>query len=296
MWSKGLLAAGRASAMRSGGYRRARTRAPSRLLPSAAVRVADLDRDMRDVIPTGSTRDSEFLFARMAERTLCATRAGRGGRVLDVAAGLGQDASRLAGQGAFAVAAEPSRRMTALAKLVQERLPGRAPTWVRRWSGALPFASGSFDAVFCKGSLDHFDRPCASIAEMVRVAKPDGRVVLAIANFESAACRAARALDALREGWLRRELPRGRRHYDVPHDHFTRYELGLMRAQASESLELDLVEGVSLAWGLPGWAAAVGRLPAPLADGALRALDLLARRLPALADVVIVAGRPRTAR
>src|SRR5215475_6571120 len=273
MWSKGFLAAGRGSAMHSGAYRRARAGAPRRLLPSPAVRVADLDRDMRDVIPTGSTRDSEFLFARMAERTLCATRAGRGGRVLDVAAGLGQDASRLAGQGAFAVAAEPSRRMTALAKLVQERLPGRAPTWVRAWSDALPFASGSFDAVFCKGSLDHFDRPRAAIAEMARVARPGGRVVLAIANFDSAACRAARTLDALRERWLGRELPRGRRHYDVPHDHFTRYELALMREQAGEALELELVEGVSLAWGLPGWSAAVARLPAPVALGALCALD-----------------------
>jgi len=248
---------------------------------------------MRDVIPTGTSRDSEYLFARMAERTLGATRVRPGGRVLDVAAGLGQDASRLAGEGVFAVAAEPSRRMTALAKLVEGRLPGRPPTWVRAWSDALPFASGSFDAVFCKGSLDHFDRPALAIAEMARVAKPEGRVVLAIANFESAACRAARALDALREGWLGRELPRGRRHYDVPHDHFTRYELGLMRAQAGASLELELVEGVSLAWGLPGWSAAVARLPAAVADGALRALDALARRLPALADVVILAGKPR---
>jgi SAM-dependent methyltransferase len=257
------------------------------------VRVVDLDRDMRDVIPTGSSRDSQFLFARMAERTLCATQAEPGRRILDVAAGLGQDASRLAGRGAFAVAAEPSRRMTALAKLVQEKLPGRPPVWVRAWADGLPFRSGSFDAVFCKGSLDHFDRPRAAIAEMARVAKPDGRVVLAIANFESAACRAARSLDALREGWLGRELPRGRRHYDVPHDHFTRYELGLMRAQAGESLDLELVEGVSLAWGLPGWSAAVARLPAAVARGALRALDAFARRLPGLADVVILAGRPR---
>src|SRR5262245_35502544 len=222
---------------------------------------------MRDVIPTGSTRESEFLFARMAERTLRATRTARGERVLDVAAGLGQDASALAAQGAFAVAAEPSSRMTALARLVQDGRPGPRPHFVRAWSDALPFASGCFDAVLCKGSLDHFDRPRAAIGEMARVAKPGGRVVLAVANFESAACRAARALDALREGWLGRELPRGRRHYDVPHDHFTRYELALMREQAGEALELDLVEGVSLAWGLPGWAAAVGRLPAPLADG-----------------------------
>jgi SAM-dependent methyltransferase len=303
------------------------------------MRVVDLDRDMRDVIPTGSTRESEFLFARMAERTLRATRAAAGRRILDVAAGLGQDAAALAARGAFAVAAEPSSRMTALAKLVQGReaaaqraagersagpreqgreaaaqraagersagprsgskwrepLPAPSPVWVRAWSDALPFASGSFDAVICKGSLDHFDRPRTAIAEMARVARPTGRVVLAIANFESAACRAARGLDALREGWLGRELPRGRRHYDVPHDHFTRYELALMREQAGEWLDLELVEGVSLAWGFPGWSRAVGRLPAAAAQGVLQALDGLARRLPSLADVVILAGPPRKA-
>ncbi len=249
---------------------------------------------MRDVIPTGTTRDSEFLFARMAERTLRATRAATGRRVLDVAAGLGQDASALGARGAWAVAAEPSARMTALAKLVQAKRRGPSPLWVRAWSDALPFASQSFDAVFCKGSLDHFDRPRAAIAEMARVAKPEGRVVLAVANFSSAACRTAQGLDAVRERWLRRSLPRGRRHYDVPHDHFTRYELPLMRDQAAESLELELVEGVSLAWGLPGWGRVVAGLPGPVAQTALQALDALARRLPGLADVVILAGRPRS--
>lgn len=248
---------------------------------------------MRDVIPTGTTRESEFLFSRMAARTLRATRAAAGHRVLDVAAGLGQDAAALRARGAWAVGAEPSARMTALAKLVQERRSDPAPVWVRAWSDALPFAAGSFDAVFCKGSLDHFDRPAAAIAEMARVARSSGRVVLAIANFESAACRAAQRIDALRERWLGRQAARGRRHYDVPHDHFTRYDLALMREQAGASLELEVVEGVSLAWGLPGWGRAVERLPAWLAQRTLQTLDGLARRLPGLADVVILAGRPR---
>src|SRR5262245_33254624 len=107
---------------------------------------------MRDVIPMGSTRESEFLFSRMAERTLRATRAAPGQRILDVAAGLGQDASALAARGAFAVAAEPSARMTALARLLRGRASGdqAGPVFVRAWSDALPFASGSFDAVICK--------------------------------------------------------------------------------------------------------------------------------------------------
>jgi SAM-dependent methyltransferase len=257
------------------------------------VRVVDLDRDMADVIPTGTTRDSEYLFARMTEATLERAAPGPGGRVLDVASGFGQDALALAVRGARVVGAEPSARMTGWARLQSAKVPGNPPLWVRGWGDALPFADGSFDAVLCKGAIDHFDRPDLAIAEMARVARPQGRVVLAIANFESLACRAARRADDLREGWLGRGAPRGRRHYDVPADHFTRYDLALMRAQAERSLELEGVLGISLAWGLPLWTRSAERLPAAAARLALRAFDWLARRLPSYADVVVLSGRPR---
>ncbi len=263
------------------------------MLGSGAMRVVDLDRDMRDVIPTGTSRDSEYLFQRMTDLTLDATTPGPGRRILDVASGLGQDAGALAGRGGWVVAAEPSSRMTDLARMRADEAEGPNPVWVRSWGDALPFADGTFDAVFCKGAIDHFDQPRRAIAEMARVTKDEGRVVLAIANFESAACRVSRALDAARERWLDDRLPRGRRHYDVPHDHFTRYELDLMREQASEFVELESVEGCSLAWGLPGWSRTVQRMPDALADVALKGLDWLARRAPQLADVVVLSGRPR---
>lgn len=257
------------------------------------MRVVDLDRDMRDVIPTGTTRDSEFLFARMTGETLDAARPGPGKLVLDVASGLGQDAAALAERGATAIAAEPSSRMSELARLTCHERGGVLPRWVRSWSDSLPFADDSFDAVICKGALDHFDRPTAAIAEMARVTKPSGTAVLAIANFDSLSCRAGRALDVVRESWLRRPLPAGRRGYDVPHDHFTRYELPLMHEQAQRSLVLDRVIGVSLGWGMPRWADVLSGLPEDAAQGLLSGLDWLARRVPSLADVVVLAGRPR---
>ncbi len=256
------------------------------------MRVVDLDRDMRDVIPTGTTRDSEYLFARMTDRTLDLAQPAEGRRILDVASGFGQDAAALAARGARVVGAEPSARMSALARMQSEQIDGPLPVWVRSWSDALPFAAGSFDAVICKGAIDHFDRPERAIEEMARVTRADGRVVLAIANFDSLACRVARSWDAVRERWLERPRPRGRRHYDVPHDHFTRYEVDLMREQASRWLELELVEGISLAWGMPGWTRSVERLPAAVAQAALVGLDRMARRLPALSDVVVLVGRP----
>ncbi|HTY18435.1 MAG TPA: methyltransferase domain-containing protein [Myxococcota bacterium] len=252
------------------------------------MRVVDLDRDMSDVIPTGATPDSQFLFDRMTRVSLDLLEARPGRRLLDVASGFGQDAAALARRGADVIALEPSARMTNWARMVAEK---DGPRWVRGWSDALPFASERFDGVVCKGAIDHFDRPAEAIAEMARVTRTGGRVVLAIANFESLACRLARLTDRWRE-----PPRRGRRHYDVPADHFTRYDLSLMREQAARSLEVETVCGISLGWGLPLWARAVQRLPSPLARGALQALDAGARRAPAWADVVVLAGRPRRAR
>jgi len=255
------------------------------------MRVVDLDRDMRDVIPTSTSPDSDYLFEQMTERTLDPTRGAPGRRVLDVASGFGQDARAVADRGGWVVAAEPSARMSALARLQNGEAAGLHH--VRGWADGLPFATGSFDAVFCKGAIDHFDAPCEAIAEMARVTRRDGRVVLAIANFDSLSCRVARALDRFRERVLGRMLPRGRRHYDVPHDHFTRYELALMREQARESLVIEHVEGVSLFWGLPGWSRWVARLPGRWAQRVLGTAGAVARRWPAGADVVVLVGRPR---
>lgn len=260
------------------------------------MRVLDIERDMRDLIPVGSTPDTAFLFERITDLTLRLAEPRPGRRILDVASGMGQDSISMASCGAFVVGAEPSGRMAGWAREQSEKRGGAVPHWVRGWSDALPFAGGSFDAVICKGSIDHFDRPVRAIGEMARVAADDGRVVLAIANFDSLGLRLARTLDDLCEGLLRAEVRRGRRSYDVPIDHFTRYDLALMREQASEHLELDVALGVSLGWGVPLWARTLERLPRRLAGAALQALDALARRLPALADIVVLAGRPRRRR
>lgn len=263
------------------------------------MRVVDLDRDMSDVIPTGTTRDSQFLFERMTAVTLGFADPRPGRRILDVASGFGQDSIALAKRGASVVGAEPSARMSAWARLVSDKAvreqgesPGRLPAWVRGWSDALPFRSESFDAAICKGAIDHFDRPELAIEEMARVTRRDGRVVLAIANFESLACRLARLQDGLASlRGLRHG--RGRRHYDVPADHFTRYDVGLMREQAARHVDLERVQGISLGWGFGPWTRSAERLPEALAQRALTALDAWAARTPEWADVVVLVGRPR---
>jgi len=260
------------------------------------MRVVDLDRDMSDVIPTGMTPDSEFLFDRMTRVTLDRTAAGPGHRVLDVASGVGQDSIALATRGAQVVAAEPSSRMIGMARLFAEKKSGPMPGFIRGWADRLPFATGSFDATFCKGAMDHFDAPDRAIAEMARVTRSDGRVVLAIANFDSLACRFGRALDALREDWLGWPPIRRRRGYDAPSDHFTRYEPELIREQAEASLIIEHVDGISLGWGMPGWSRFTARLPKPIARLAVAAMDRIGRQWPALSDVIVLVGRPRRSR
>jgi ubiquinone/menaquinone biosynthesis C-methylase UbiE len=256
------------------------------------LRAVDLDRDMTHVIPTGTTRDSEFLFRRMEALTFEATLRAPGERVLDSAAGLGQDSRALARSGARSVCAEPSRRMIELAKLVAAKEPAATPgsvTWARAWSESLPFRSGSFDAAFCKGALDHFDDPERCIAELARVTRAGGRVVLAVANFESLGCRLQRLAERLR--W---RAPRpGRRTYHVPSDHFTRYDASVLREQVERYVAVESVAGTSLFWGVRRWARLLALLPESWARLLLRGADRIAARFPSLADVIVIAGAPR---
>jgi SAM-dependent methyltransferase len=180
--------------------------------------------------------------------------------------------------------------MTALARLSGDRETEPLPAGVvrvRAWSEALPFESDSFDSAFCKGALDHFDDPESCIREMARVTRSGGRVVLAVANFDSLAIRISRALER-----LRRSPGRGRRHHDVPSDHFTRYDPALLHEQLARFVAIERTTGVSLLWGVPGWARLLRALGLRLATRLLRLSDRAARRFPSLADVIVVSGAP----
>jgi SAM-dependent methyltransferase len=288
------------------------------------MRIRDLDHDMSDVIPAGGTAESEFLFRRMQEETLRALGARRGARVLDLAAGVGQDGRALAGRGISAVGTEPSKRMTDLARIVARRDGSGSPPqrWVRAWSEALPFRSASFDAAFCKGALDHFDDPLRCIAEAARVTRPGGRVVFSVANFDSLGCRLSRRWDRMASA--RRKPPEGthgvacrsegltrqvecrseglapgfsslRRSYDVPSDHFTRYDPELLRSDLERYLVIESWIGISLLWNVRGWGRLLRALPQGVARVLLAIGDRLGRAVPAWSDVIVAAGRPRRA-
>jgi SAM-dependent methyltransferase len=62
-------------------------------------------------------------------------------------------------------------------------------------AAALPFTDGAFDLVVCRAALHHFPDPAVQVAEMARVCRPGGRVVVSDMLAPGAADRAA--FDAL---------------------------------------------------------------------------------------------------
>ena len=122
------------------------------------------------------TTDSEWLFERLPLDA--------GDLVLDVAAGTGHVARRLAPHVRTVVALDATPAM-----LEQGR--EHAPPNVLFSHGdatALPFLDDSFDVVATRFAIHHFDDPQVQLAEMRRVLRPGGRLAVAdlIAHPEAA--------------------------------------------------------------------------------------------------------------
>jgi ubiquinone/menaquinone biosynthesis C-methylase UbiE len=103
-----------------------------------------------------------------------------GDRVLEVGCGTGKDSAHLAarvGTGGHLVLSELSGGMLRLAR---QRLSGRAVPmdYVLANGCYLPFADGAFDCVFHFGGLNTFDNIGRALAEMARVVRPGGTVLV----------------------------------------------------------------------------------------------------------------------
>jgi len=96
--------------------------------------------------------------------------------VLDVGCGTGALAVRLAGVGYDVTGVDPSDGML---DVLRERAP--AISAVQGSGTALPFDDGGFDLVLCVAVMHHVAEAGAvrrTLSEMVRVAKPRGRVLI----------------------------------------------------------------------------------------------------------------------
>ncbi len=112
---------------------------------------------------------------RWRRRTRIAVGAGAGERVLDLAAGTAVSTVELAGAGAWCVAADFS-----LGMLRASRRAGRHHKVPLVGADALhlPFMDGVFDAVMISFGLRNVADPDAALAELARVTRPGGRLVV----------------------------------------------------------------------------------------------------------------------
>ena len=117
-----------------------------------------------------------FGRVRWWRRVVTATAGARAGdRVLDLAAGTGTSARAIAGAGATCVACDFSLGMLG----VGARRPGaEPPSFVAGDALRLPFRDGAFDAVTISFGLRNVASASAALAEMRRVTRPGGRLVI----------------------------------------------------------------------------------------------------------------------
>ncbi|HLX47846.1 MAG TPA: demethylmenaquinone methyltransferase [Streptosporangiaceae bacterium] len=158
-------------------------------------RVADRYDLLNDVLSLGMDRRWRRVVA-------AAVGAGPRDRVLDLAAGTGASSRALTGAGAACVACDFSLGML---RVGAHRPPGDGPGTVGFVAGdalRLPFADGVFDAVTISFGLRNVTDPAAALAEMRRVTRPGGRLV--VCEFGHLKVR---ALDALYDWALAVALP-----------------------------------------------------------------------------------------
>jgi SAM-dependent methyltransferase len=247
----------------------------------------DLDYALEDF--QGDTRPDSIFLSERLETVLLREGVVPGGRTLDVASGTGQLAAKIQERGGHAVGIDPSSEMLGISRwLTSDAFPV-----TRGIAESLPFATGTFDRVICRCSLDHFVDPQHFMHEAARVLKPGGAVVVALANYESLSCRIGRARHWAARRFLHREENGDRPYFTPPPDHFHKGDVRFVRALGNGDLRLERCRGISMLWLSYNWGDMLARLPRPMSRAMLSALDRFASRAPGLADVIVAVWRPK---
>jgi len=109
---------------------------------------------------------------------VAASRATAGDRVLDVACGPGSLTLQFAPHVLHATGIDITPAMLEQARAAQQRTEAANVDWREGDAAALPFADDAFDIVASRAAFHHFSSSAQVMAEMVRVCRPGGRMMV----------------------------------------------------------------------------------------------------------------------
>ena len=186
-----------------------------------------------------STRRNDALYQATVRGAARALRPRPGELILDAACGTGMIVQHYFRPGLRLVCLDLS--LDSLRRL-RESLPAGAACCVRGDLRALPVADGVFDRVLCANALQHLPDPgdrCAAFAELCRVVRPGGRVVVSVHNY---------SVHKRRAGWLKEGPAKGN---SGPVHYLYRYDVEEFRDLLATRLQVERVCGIGLP--LPYW-------------------------------------------
>jgi ubiquinone/menaquinone biosynthesis C-methylase UbiE len=250
----------------------------------------DLEWSDDDVVPPIVYPNLEFLFQQMLHLTLEEVNPHHSDLILDVGCGKAIDGARLEEKGAKVIGLEPSRIMIVRAKEYLSKNDARVAL-AQGIGENLPFKPHSFDRVMCKGAMDHFFSPSKTMAEIARVLKSEGEMIISIANFNCLGFRLGKKLYPVTK-FLSPSLAKERKPWEPPPDHQYKFDYPFLSSLVKQHFEIKKTKGISLFFGLPLWGSFLSKLPHSVSYALLKILDKLARPFPSLADVILMKCTP----
>jgi ubiquinone/menaquinone biosynthesis C-methylase UbiE len=127
-----------------------------------------------EAFTTFAIRDTPEVLAEKVEFA----KAQAGDQVLDVACGPGAFLLALAPRVRFVQGVDLTPELLRKARAFQAERQIANAAFVRGDAEQLPFPDGAFDLVSCQCAFHHMPKPQLVLAEMVRVAKPEGRLLI----------------------------------------------------------------------------------------------------------------------